>query len=82
LSFEGFDKFVVHGAGVSLVQGSNDKVVAGGRGRDEDELTLKGNLTNDGEIGVEDTQDMAKMNEDLAGTGAPDVLAFSLNLPI
>jgi hypothetical protein len=30
LSFQGFDKFVVHGPGVSLVQGSNGNMVAGG----------------------------------------------------
>jgi hypothetical protein len=30
LSSESFDKFVVHGAGVSFVQGSDGYVVAGG----------------------------------------------------
>ena len=30
LSFDVFDEFVVHGTGMSLVQGSNGNVVAGG----------------------------------------------------
>jgi len=82
LRFQVLDQFVVHGAGVSLVQCSDRDVVAVGGGRDEDELTWDGNLTHDGEVRAKETQVVAEMNKDVARAGAPDVLTFALDLPI
>jgi hypothetical protein len=72
----------VHGAGVSFVEGADGDVVSRGSGRDEDQRICEGQFAQYGEVGVEESKVGAEMYKILAGTGAPDVLTFPLNLPV
>ena len=45
-------------------------------------MTWYGDVSEDCEVGVEESKMVAKMDENLTGCGVPDELTFSLYLPV